>query len=103
MTNAVRSTPPARSRNKMTTSSRYKYGCYGFAAVSFLVAAGAGAQAQQPPPPAAPAPATQTQPALPPPTVPGGLNLNNASLFEVINLLAQDLHINYILDSGVKN
>ncbi len=68
---------------------------------------------QQPPPagtpaappagtPAAP-PATQTQPALPPPTVPGGLNLNNASLFEVINLLAQDLHINYILDSTVKN
>ncbi len=61
--------------------------------------------AQQQPPagtPAAP-PATQTQPALPPPTVPGGLNLNNASLFEVINLLAQDLHINYILDASVKN
>jgi general secretion pathway protein D len=63
--------------------------------------------AQAPQPPAAPAqgvPApVQTQPALPPPTVPGGLNLNNASLLEVINLLAQDLHINYILDSSVKN
>jgi general secretion pathway protein D len=57
------------------------------------------AQAQQPPQ----APPAQTQPATPPPTVPGGLNLTNASLFEVINLLAQDLHINYILDPAVKN
>ncbi len=58
-----------------------------------------------PAPAAAPAPApvpAQTQPAQPPPTVPGGLNLNNASLLEVINLLAQDLHINYILDASVK-
>jgi general secretion pathway protein D len=37
----------------------------------------------------------------PAPTVPAGLNLNGASLLEVINLLAQDLHINYILDSSV--
>jgi general secretion pathway protein D len=51
--------------------------------------------------PAAPAPA-QAQPAVPPPTVPGGLNLNNASLIEVINILAQDLHINYILDPSIK-
>src|SRR5262249_476740 len=57
--------------------------------------------AQQPPPPAQ-APVPQTQPAQPAPTVPGGLNLNNASLLEVINLLAQDLHINYILDASVK-
>jgi general secretion pathway protein D len=64
----------------------------------------AAPQAQPAAPQAQPAapPAAQTQPALPPPTVPGGLNLNNASLIEVINLLAQDLHINYILDSGVK-
>lgn len=58
------------------------------------------AQAQQP------APAPQTQPAqqpAPAATVPGGLNLNNASLTEVINLLAQDLHINYILDSSIKS
>ena len=54
------------------------------------------ARAQQP------QPAPQTQPAQPAPTVPGGLNLNNASLLEVINLLAQDLHINYILDASVK-
>jgi general secretion pathway protein D len=75
--------------------------------------AAAGAIAQQPappppqPPPAAappaqPAPAPPAQPAPPPPTVPGGLNLNNASLLEVINLLAQDLHINYILDSSIR-
>jgi general secretion pathway protein D len=60
------------------------------------------AQAQTPVPQAAPPPAAQTQPAAPAPAVPGGLNLNNASLLEVINLLAQDLHINYILDSSVK-
>ena len=62
-----------------------------------LALAAASAHAQQPPP----AP-VQTQPATPAPTVPGGLNLNNASLIEVINLLAQDLHINYILDSSIK-
>ena len=64
--------------------------------IAALVAAALSAQAQQPP-------AAQTQPAAPAPTVPGGLNLNNASLFEVLNLLAQDLHINYILDPAVKN
>src|SRR3981189_1245930 len=68
-----------------------------------LALAAVTAKAQQPPAvPVAPPPANQTQPALPPPTVPGGLNLNNASLLEVINLLAQDLHINYILDSNIK-
>lgn len=47
----------------------------------------------------------QTQPAepqAPPPNVPGGLNLNNAPLLEVINQLATDLHLNYVLDSRVK-
>src|SRR3981189_662112 len=58
------------------------------------------ASAQQPPAPAPPP--AQTQPAQPAPTVPGGLNLNGASLLEVINLLAQDLHINYILDANIK-
>ncbi len=71
-----------------------------------LSLAAVSAQAQQPPPAAQPpAPAAQTQPAAPnqpAATVPGGLNLNNASLIEVINLLAQDLHINYILDASVK-
>ncbi len=66
------------------------------AGIGALIAVALSAQAQQPP-------AAQTQPAAPAPTVPGGLNLNNASLFEVINLLAQDLHINYILDPAVKN
>jgi general secretion pathway protein D len=37
-----------------------------------------------------------------PPTVFGGLNLDNVSLTEVINLLAQKLKINYILDPRVK-
>jgi general secretion pathway protein D len=58
---------------------------------------------------AAPAPAPQnppaTQPAQTPPSnisVPGALNLTGASLLEVIDVLARDLHINYILDSRVK-
>jgi len=44
----------------------------------------------------APAPAA-AGPAL------GGLNFTNASLLEVINQLAQELHINYILDSSIKS
>ena len=63
------------------------------------------ALAQAPPPAAAPAPqaapAPATVPAAPPPTVPGGFNLPNAPLLEVIDILARDLHINYILDSKV--
>lgn len=75
------------------------------AVASALVVVAFTAQAQQPPPAPNPAqaPAAQTQPAAPAPTVPGGINLNNASLFETINLLAQDLHINYVLDPAVKN
>lgn len=42
-----------------------------------------------------------TTPATPP-TVYGGLSLNNASLTEVIDLLARQLKINYILDPRVK-
>src|SRR5580692_9433963 len=63
----------------------------------------AAAPAPAPQTPAAPAP--QTQPAQAPPanvSVPGALNLTGASLLEVIDLLARDLHINYILDSRVK-
>jgi general secretion pathway protein D len=64
----------------------------------------------QTPAAAAPAPAPQgTQPAqaaAPPPpsnvSVPAALNLTGASLLEVIDLLARDLHINYILDPRVK-
>lgn len=71
-------------------------------------------QMQTQPPPAQPAgqPATQQTPgsqtpaqqATPsgPPTVYGGMTLNNASLTEVIDLLARQLHINYILDPRVK-
>jgi len=58
--------------------------------------------AQQPPAATPqPTPAQPTRPATPP-TVYGGLALNNASLTEVIDLLAQKLKINYLLDPRVK-
>src|SRR6266436_7416918 len=50
----------------------------------------AGLWAQQAPPPAQPAAGTL-----------GGLNFDNASLTEVIDILAQKLKINYILDPKV--
>ncbi|MDQ6708031.1 MAG: hypothetical protein M3Z85_18905, partial [Acidobacteriota bacterium] len=50
--------------------------------------------------PVAPPPTPQAMPATA--TAPGGLNLTNASLLEVIDLLARDLKINYILDPRVK-
>lgn len=65
-------------------------------------------QPAQEPQQAAPAAAqAQTAPARPaapptPATVYGGLNLSNVSLTEVIDLLARQLHINYILDPRVK-
>ena len=49
----------------------------------------------QQPPPAQP-------PAQQPVTVPGAFNFSNASLSEVINILAQELHINYTIDPSVK-
>ncbi|HYZ86935.1 MAG TPA: type II secretion system secretin GspD [Bryobacteraceae bacterium] len=66
----------------------------------------AGAPAAQPPaapaqqPPAAPA--QQPPVTLPPSPTTGGLNLQNASLVEVIDILARQLKINYILDPRVK-
>src|SRR5438132_1320886 len=56
--------------------------------ITLALAATAGAQQQQP--------AQQPAPAL------GGLSLQNASLTEVIDLLARQLKINYILDPAVK-
>jgi general secretion pathway protein D len=50
-------------------------------------------------PPAAAPPATV--PAAPAPTVPGGFNLPNAPLLDVIDILARDLHLNYILDARI--
>src|ERR1700676_921613 len=59
-------------------------------------------QAQQPPA-APPPPPAQTAPAAAPAPVPiGNLSLQNASLVEVINQLARQLKINYILDPAVK-
>ena len=74
---------------------------------------GQGAQGPQGTPPAgnppaarnlaAPGTPAQTTPRVAgPPTVYGGLSLNNASLTEVIDLLARQLKINYILDPRVK-
>ena len=54
----------------------------------------------QPATPQAPAGTTPVAPG--PPTVYGGLSLNNASLTEVIDLLARQLKLNYILDPRVK-
>jgi general secretion pathway protein D len=95
--NAASTTPAKLSLNNMKIPI-----ARGVVVSGVFALAGVSASAQQAPPPAPPA--AQTQPAQPEPaaTVPGGLNLNNASLLEVINLLAQDLHINYILDPGVK-
>ncbi len=68
-------------------------------------------QQQQPPPAATPGQAAPANPQTPastapattaPPTVYGGLSLNNASLTEVIDLLARQLKLNYILDPRVK-
>jgi general secretion pathway protein D len=63
--------------------------------------------APTPAPGAAPQPApaaTQPPPAqsAPPVTPTGGLNLQNASLTEVIDILARQMKINYILDPRVK-
>jgi general secretion pathway protein D len=71
-------------------------------AILVCLSLAAAAHAQQPPPPAQPpaaaAPAA-TEPALvPAPT----LNLNNASLTEVVDLLCRALKLNYILDPSVK-
>ena len=60
----------------------------------FVLAAWAAALAQQPPAP----PATRAQA----PGSIGNLSLQNASLTEVIDQLARQLRINYILDPGVK-
>jgi general secretion pathway protein D len=60
------------------------------------------AATQTPPAPPQPAqtPPAQTQPAQP--RLVGAVNFNNQPLLDVINVLAGELHINYILDAGVK-
>jgi len=75
----------------------------------FPVAPGVGgtpfpSQRANPPQAGAPAAAQPPRATAPagPPTVYGGLSLNNASLTEVIDLLSRQLKINYILDPRVK-
>jgi general secretion pathway protein D len=65
----------------------------------------AGALAAQQPQAVQPLPAPQPAPPAKPPAAPvriGNLSLRNASLTEVIDQLARQLHINYILDPAVK-
>ena len=59
-----------------------------------------GAYGQAPPPPQIPP--VQTQPAITTGTPVGGFNLNNASLLEVIDTLARELKLNYVLDASIK-
>ncbi|HYL76940.1 MAG TPA: type II secretion system secretin GspD [Bryobacteraceae bacterium] len=58
--------------------------------------------AQQPGAPGQPPAATTPAAPQGPPTVYGGLSLTNASLVEVIDMLARQLKLNYILDPRVK-
>src|ERR1700722_2986999 len=70
---------------------------------SLCILALSSAFGQAPPPPAAaqpPAAQPATQPAAP--RVVGAVNFNNQPLIEVINALAQELHINYILDASIR-
>jgi general secretion pathway protein D len=76
--------------------------------LAVLAATGVSVSGQNPakPTPTAAAPAAAaappaTEPAKPAVRVPAGLNLTNASLTEVIDILARDLKINYILDPKV--
>src|SRR5438128_5864804 len=81
----------------MMGSSRLHVGIVSIAAVVAL-----WAQPPAPPPPAQP-PATTpaAAPAQPAAGTLGGLNFFNVSLVEVIDILAQKLKINYILDPRV--
>ena len=67
----------------------------------FPVQAQPNQQQQQTNPNAAAQAAPQPAPSGPP-TVYGGITFNNASLTEVIDMLARQLHINYVLDPRVK-
>ena len=65
----------------------------------------APAPAQTPPPAAAAAPAPQVQPPQPPRSSGGRIsfrNLRDADLLEVIDLIARELGINYILDPAIQ-
>ncbi len=65
----------------------------------------APAPAQTPPPAAAAAPAPQVQPPQPPRSSSGRIsfrNLRDADLLEVIDLIARELGINYILDPAIQ-
>jgi general secretion pathway protein D len=77
--------------------SKLRAGIASFAFTSFLWAQPAAPPAPAQPPATAPA----TAPATPAAGALGGLNFYNVSLVEVIDILAQKLKINYILDPKV--
>ena len=83
----------------MTNRARFSVNlrtlCAQAAIASLCAFASPRAHAQAPAAPAQPAVAAQGVPV-------GGLNLNNASLMEVINLLAGELKLNYVVDASVK-
>src|SRR5579885_2587404 len=98
-----KTSPGKKHRTEMTAFAPRSF-------ISLLLASGlllAPAQqslAQQPPaqqPPAQTPAQPQTQPAAPAPATVGAFNITNGSLLQVIDMLAQDLHINYVLDSSV--
>ncbi|HEY4087623.1 MAG TPA: hypothetical protein VGM43_16900 [Bryobacteraceae bacterium] len=99
-------TEPSATKKTRARSSRA-----GIAALAVAAGAAILAYAQTPAPapqqPAAPAPAAQAPaaPAQPPQgNVVGGFNFRNgAPLLDVIDLLAQELKISYVLDPAVKN
>jgi general secretion pathway protein D len=84
----------------MTNARRFTDSLCIFAIFIFALSSAFG-QAPAPPAPAQPA-AGQTPAQTPAPRVVGAVNFNNQPLIEVINALAQELHINYILDSSIR-
>jgi general secretion pathway protein D len=85
----------------MTKARRFTAspGIFALCILALCIFALSSAFGQAPAPPApAQAPAAAQTPA---PRVVGAVNFNNQPLIEVINALAQELHINYILDASI--
>jgi general secretion pathway protein D len=97
-------TGPSATKKNRPRSRRAGIAVLAFAAGAAILAYAQAPAPQQQQQPAAPAPAPAA-PAQPPQgNVVGGLNFRNgAPLLDVIDLLAQELKINYVLDPAVKN
>jgi general secretion pathway protein D len=96
-------TEPSATKNNRPPGSRAAIAALAFAAGAAILAY---AQAPAPQQPAAPAPAPAAPaaaPAAPQGNVVGGLNFRNgAPLLDVIDLMAKELNITYVLDPSVK-